>query len=138
MQQVEHFVFILVMLFIGVGIAVTAYKRLKREVFFSFGSRKSHTQLFRKQEQLNKAFEKILDEHKKYQHRTDKSNDTSKPSHMEQQKAKYAKAYQLWTKDEDDSLKRMYAHGESMAAMKLVFQRGEGAIRSRINKICQE
>lgn len=117
--SIEHIVFVLVMIFLAVAIFMGAAKNLKK-MCRPYGMDMSFPTLSKRQIELNEAFEKMVND-----------------SHKAQEKARYAKAYQPWTKDEDESLKRMYANGESMAALKLVFQRGEKAINSRIRKICK-
>lgn len=138
--SIEHIVFVLVMIFLAVAIFMGAAKNLKK-MCRPYGTDMSFPTLSKRQRELNEAFEKMVKEGnlpKKRRSPASKSVKSSKKdSHMAQEKARYAKAYQPWTKDEDESLKRMYANGESMAALKLVFQRGEGAINSRIRKICK-
>ncbi len=125
--SIEHIVFVLVMIFVAAAIVVGAIKNIKKRCK-SYGADMSFPKLSKRQRELNEAFEEMVreDNHQKakrtYAVKTVKP--VNKDSHMAQEKARYAKAYQPWTKDEDESLKRMYANGESMTALKLVFQRG--------------
>ena len=59
-------------------------------------------------------------------------------SYMEQQKAKYANAYEHWTKDDDERLVQLYSEGKSISELMLIFKRNEGSIKSRIKKLIEE
>lgn len=59
----------------------------------------------------------------------------SKSSHMEQQKAIYANAYEKWTDEEDQRLLRLHAEGKTIPELMQMFKRNEGSINSRIKKL---
>lgn len=55
---------------------------------------------------------------------------------IEQKRKEQGKgAYKSWTKEDDEKLKELYAKGVSETELADFFQRGTGAIRSRISKI---
>ena len=47
----------------------------------------------------------------------------------------YPKAYQYWTKEEDENLEKHFCDGKSMYELSSVFQRQPGAIYDRIEKL---
>lgn len=51
---------------------------------------------------------------------------------------KYPKAYERWTKEDDELLVNMFHQGESIAERANHFQRKKGAIRSRLKKLVGE
>ncbi|MHC1603111.1 MAG: hypothetical protein ACXQTK_00180, partial [Candidatus Syntropharchaeales archaeon] len=51
---------------------------------------------------------------------------------------KYPKAYERWTKKDDELLVNMFRQGESIAELANHFQRKKGAIRSRLKKLVGE
>ena len=59
-------------------------------------------------------------------------------SYIEQQKAKYANAYEPWTKDDDEKLVILYDEGKTISDLMQIFKRNEGSIRSRIRKLIEE
>ncbi|MEW6026316.1 MAG: hypothetical protein AB1599_03350 [Planctomycetota bacterium] len=48
---------------------------------------------------------------------------------------KHLKAYEKWTKDADERLRKQYLAGKSINALAEIFQRKPGAIRSRLHKL---
>ena len=56
-------------------------------------------------------------------------------SYMEKQKQLYSNAYQPWTAEDDSKLIEMYNAGESIKQLAEFFDRGRGAIRSRLKKL---
>ena len=57
------------------------------------------------------------------------------PSYMEQQKAKYENAYNKWTDDEDNALKKYCQEGKSVDEIAGLLKRNVGAITSRKKKL---
>jgi len=51
---------------------------------------------------------------------------------------KYPKAYERWTKEDDELLVNMFRQGKSIAELANHFQRKKGAIRSRLKKLIGE
>ncbi len=51
---------------------------------------------------------------------------------------KYPKAYEKWTKEDDELLVNLFHQGESIAELANHFQRKKGAIRSRLKKLVGE
>ena len=47
----------------------------------------------------------------------------------------YARAYTLWTKDDDETLRQRYHHGATINDLVKEFQRQPGGIRSRLKKL---
>lgn len=54
---------------------------------------------------------------------------------VEEIRKKHPKAYDKWSEQEDSLLIQMFRQGKSIDELSVVFQRGEGAIRSRLNKL---
>ncbi|MBI2314770.1 hypothetical protein HYU93_01795 [Candidatus Daviesbacteria bacterium] len=54
---------------------------------------------------------------------------------IKQLRSKYPKAYELWAKDEEDSLKELWAHNKTIKEISSILQREPGAIRSRLKKL---
>lgn len=54
--------------------------------------------------------------------------------YMDEQKQLYAKACAPWTEDDNVRLKQLYAEGKSIEELVKIFERNEGAIRSRLRK----
>lgn len=54
-------------------------------------------------------------------------------SYMEQQKLLHKNAYKPWTEEDDKKLIEL--HKNHIKALSIVFERNEGAIRSRLNKL---
>lgn len=50
-------------------------------------------------------------------------------------RAVHPRAYEPWTRDEDERLRAMVAGGETAAAMSVALQRQPGAIRSRMLRL---
>jgi hypothetical protein len=69
------------------------------------------------------------------------STDSSKPhntkpiSYMDQQKQLYHNAYAKWTSEDDGRLCNLVEDGISIKELCRIFERNEGAIRSRISKL---
>ena len=61
--------------------------------------------------------------------------DVSSLSYMEQQKLLYSNAYAKWTPEEDAELLKLSGKGLSIKELTKIFERNEGAIRSRIKKL---
>lgn len=47
----------------------------------------------------------------------------------------YPKAYELWTKEEEDNLKELWAHNKTIQEISDQLKRKPGAIRSRLKKL---
>ncbi|MCQ2202237.1 MAG: UvrD-helicase domain-containing protein [Bacteroidales bacterium] len=62
-------------------------------------------------------------------------NVEKKVSHMEQQKQLYKKAYASWSEEDDNRLKSLFLEGKSKAELSEIFERNDGAIRSRLKKL---
>ena len=58
-------------------------------------------------------------------------------SYIEQQRLKHSKAYVQWTEDEDKKLIELYSKGDTIEELCKIFERNEGAIKSRIKKLSQ-
>lgn len=50
---------------------------------------------------------------------------------------KHSKAYVQWTEDEDKKLIELHAIGKTIEELCKIFERNEGAIKSRIKKLSQ-
>ncbi len=72
---------------------------------------------------------------KEYHQNKDATTPNKAPSHMEEQKQLHAKAYAPWTTDEDARLKQLYLEGKRIGELMQIFERNEGAIRSRLKKL---
>ena len=72
---------------------------------------------------------------KEYLQNKDATTPNKAPSHMEEQKQLHAKAYAPWTTDEDARLKQLYLEGKRIGELMQIFERNEGAIRSRLKKL---
>lgn len=60
---------------------------------------------------------------------------TGREAMIEEARQKYPKAFTNWTKEDDGKLEVMYAEEKSVSEMAVYFERNEGAIRSRIDKL---
>lgn len=63
------------------------------------------------------------------------TTDVSNLSYIEQQKLLYSNAYAKWTPEEDAELLKLLGRGLSIKELTKIFERNEGAIRSRIKKL---
>ena len=54
---------------------------------------------------------------------------------LEKIKEKYPNAYENWTSEADEKIKRLYHEGKSNSELSEIFQRKPGAIRSRLKKL---
>ncbi len=59
-------------------------------------------------------------------------------SYMEQQKLLYTNAYAKWTPEDDSELLKLSGKGLSIKELTKIFERNEGAIRSRIKKLTMD
>jgi hypothetical protein len=66
------------------------------------------------------------------------TSDISTLSYMEQQKLLYSNAYAKWTPEEDSKILELSGRGLSIKELTKIFERNEGAIRSRIKKLTME
>ena len=66
-----------------------------------------------------------------------KEQEKENMSYIEQQRLKHSKAYVQWTEDEDKKLIELHAMGKTIEELCKIFERNEGAIKSRIKKISQ-
>lgn len=66
------------------------------------------------------------------------TSDVSSLSYMEQQKLLYSNAYAKWTPEEDSKIMELSGRGLSIKELAKIFERNEGAIRSRIKKLTME
>ena len=64
-----------------------------------------------------------------------KPNDTERVSYMDQQKQLHHNAYAKWTAEDDEQLCTLVEEGVSIQELSRIFERNEGAIRSRISKL---
>jgi len=60
---------------------------------------------------------------------------TQKTSEVEEIRQKHSKAYEKWTEEEDNILKKGYSQGKKIDEIAGVLKRQPGAIRSRLNKL---
>lgn len=84
--------------------------------------------------------DRIIDVVKDYCEETDTRIDSvrsrnNQMSYMESQKLIHAQAYQPWTTEDDTKLVKMYNEGKSNEVMAEEFERGLGAIKSRLKKL---
>ena len=56
---------------------------------------------------------------------------------MDRQKQLYSNAYAPWTEEEEQDLLSNYKQGKTISELIEIFQRNEGAIRSRLKKLCE-
>lgn len=63
------------------------------------------------------------------------TDNTTKPSYIEQQKQLHRNAYAKWTKEEDTMLLRLHSEGKSINQLMEYFGRNQGSIISRLNKL---
>ena len=66
-----------------------------------------------------------------------KEQEKGNMSYIEQQRLKHSKAYVQWTEDEDKKLIELHAIGKTIEELCKIFERNEGAIKSRIKKLSQ-
>ncbi len=66
-----------------------------------------------------------------------KEQEKENMSYIEQQRLKHSKAYVQWTEDEDKKLIELHAIGKTIEELCEIFERNEGAIKSRIKKLSQ-
>ena len=66
-----------------------------------------------------------------------KEQEKENMSSIEQQRLKHSKAYVQWTEDEDKKLIELHAIGKTIEELCKIFERNEGAIKSRIKKLSQ-
>ena len=66
-----------------------------------------------------------------------KEQEKENMSYIEQQRLKHSKAYVQWTEDEDKKLIELHAIGKTIEDLCKIFERNEGAIKSRIKKLSQ-
>ena len=59
----------------------------------------------------------------------------NKGYNLDRIKRQFPKAYEQWTPDEDEKLKKQYAVGLSIPELAAFFQRQKSAIRSRLTKL---
>ncbi len=59
----------------------------------------------------------------------------SKPYNLDQIQQRYPKAYERWSSEEDEQLKRKHAEGMSVSDLAKHFLRQPSAIRSRLGKL---
>ena len=64
-----------------------------------------------------------------------KEQEKENMSYIEQQRLKHSKAYVQWTEDEDKKLIELHAIGKTIEELCKIFERNEGAIKSRIKKL---
>lgn len=67
----------------------------------------------------------------------EKKKEQENMSYIEQQRLKLSKAYVQWTEDEDKKLIELHAIGITIEELCKIFERNEGAIKSRIKKLSQ-
>lgn len=67
----------------------------------------------------------------------EKKKEQENMSYIEQQRLKHSKAYVQWTEDEDKKLIELHAIGKTIEELCKIFERNEGAIKSRIKKLSQ-
>ncbi|MCY3544536.1 MAG: DNA helicase RecQ [Chloroflexi bacterium] len=65
-------------------------------------------------------------------------SDESKSYSMEEIRQEYPSAYEKWTQEDDDELKRLHDEGLSVSELAKRFRRNHGAIRSRLRKLITE
>ncbi len=56
-------------------------------------------------------------------------------SHMELQKESHKSAYLPWTNEDDEKLEILFYAGKKVKELSEIFERNEGAIKSRIKKL---
>ena len=56
-------------------------------------------------------------------------------THMQNIKAQHKRAYEQWTKEEDERLEEQFRGGANIITLSNLFERQEGAIKSRLTKL---
>lgn len=62
-------------------------------------------------------------------------HEQAKAYHLDEIKQAHPRAYEKWTAEEDERLKRQYQSGLDIPTLATMFQRQPSAIRSRLNKL---
>ena len=66
---------------------------------------------------------------------TKKENKPEKKYSLEEKRQEYGNAYLPWEKEADEYLIRLYEEGKSIKELTEIFERNNGAIRSRLKKL---
>lgn len=64
-----------------------------------------------------------------------KENKPEKKYSLEEKRQEYGNAYLPWEKEADEYLIRLYEEGKSIKELTEIFERNNGAIRSRLKKL---
>lgn len=62
-------------------------------------------------------------------------NKNTIPDYIDSQRQNYRNAYLRWTEEDDKKLELLYCEGHTIKELSEIFERNNGAIRSRINKL---
>ncbi|MBO7568419.1 MAG: DNA helicase RecQ [Bacteroidales bacterium] len=96
----------------------------------------------RKKEQFGLRFVKTIADYLHVDYQEEQSENPfaefvkeEKTSYMERQKQLHSQAYQPWTEDDDKKLLKLFNHGFTVAELADFFERGRGAITSRLKKL---
>ncbi|MBQ3658145.1 MAG: DNA helicase RecQ [Bacteroidales bacterium] len=96
----------------------------------------------RKKEQFGQRFVKAIADYLHIDYKEEPSEnpfaefvETEKVSYMERQKQLHSQAYQPWTDDDDRKLRILFERGFTVAELADFFERGRGAITSRLKKL---
>ncbi|WP_077402832.1 hypothetical protein [Cellulophaga omnivescoria] len=89
----------------------------------------SNTNLDEAMLELNNISEIKINKHNPVTLQTDKSYS------LDDKRIKHPNAYMKWTKDDDNKLESLFCQGKSIKELCEIFERNNGAIRSRIKKL---
>lgn len=79
------------------------------------------------------SFGKLFEELKKLRRSKDELMEQAYV--VDEIRKEYRQAYMPWTKEDDDKLELLFCKGKTVKELALIFERKEGAIRSRIKKL---
>lgn len=84
-------------------------------------------------EDFEKSFTKLISKVKKLKGSDSESEE--KAYSVEEIRKEHGQAYMPWSEDEDEKLELLFCEGKSVKELASIFERKEGAIRSRIKKL---
>jgi|SRR5690554_1780569 len=84
-------------------------------------------------EDFEKAIHQLISKAKKL--KNIENEHTEKAYSIERIREKHKQAYMPWTEEDDERLELLYCEGKSVKELSSMFERKEGAIRSRIKKL---
>ena len=84
-------------------------------------------------EDFEKSFTKLISKVKKLKKSDSESGE--KAYSIEEIRKEHEQAYMPWSEDDDEKLESLFCEGKSVKELASIFERKEGAIRSRIKKL---